>query len=478
MASNLKHKTKVGLYWSLFNQGANFSMQFVIGIVMARLLTPSDFGITALPAVFIAVANVFIESGFSQALVRKQDLNDEDLSTAFYYSALVGVLMYVVMFFASPFIADFYGEPVLVKLLRITSLLFIISPLNTPQNVILKQRLDFKTPARISIINKIISGILGVTAAYIGYGLWALVIASLSSSILGVIQTCAAVRWYPKALWNKDSFKYLWGYGNKLIGTHFLNQLYANVTPIVLGKFGGTVQLGYYNRAKQYAAMPNNIITGMLTTVTFPVLSRVNEDRGKLERSYRKMIRVSAFIMFPIMMYLAGLARPIIILMLTSKWEASIYLLQIMCFTYMWQPVQILNLNVIQIVGRTDLSLKLELIKKPIGLLFIMTGLSISVVGLCYADLAYTFVALFFNSYYTKKLVNVGIGTQLRDILPTLLISLIMFGAVFMITFIVDSLWLQIIYGTIVGVVVFFGLSYIFKLPELQELQYLLNRKA
>lgn len=476
--TNLKHKTKVGLYWSLFEKFANIGMQFVVGIVMARLLSPSDYGITALPAVFIAVSNVLIESGFSQALVRKHELKDEDISTAFYYSMLVGILLYVTLFFLSPWIAIFYDQPVLTKLVRITALLFIITPITTPQMVLLQRRLDFKTPARISVINKIISGIIGILTAYLGFGLWALVISNITASVLGCIQTWLAVRWVPKAKWSKESFQYLWNYGNKLIASNLINTLYANVVPLVLGKVGGTVDLGNLHRAKQYAALPNSTITGTLTSVTFPVLSKVNDDKGLLERNYRKMISVSSYIMFPIMMLIAALARPLIIVLVTEKWEAAIYLLQIMCFTYMWQPIQILNINILQVMGHTDYTLKLEIIKKPIGLIFILVGISISVVGLCYADLAYTFVALFFNTYYTKKLINVGLLKQMKDILPSLLLSLLLFGIVLLLTYVIPNLYLQLIIGVAVGIILYVGLSYLFRFSELNEVFYLLKLKS
>ena len=213
--SNLKQQTKIGLYWSFFNNTATQLMQFVVGIVMARLLSPEDYGITALPAVFMAVAGIFISSGFCQALVRKPEITEKDLSTSFYYSIVMGLFMYTILFFAAPLIADFYNTPVLVPLIRVTALNFLWGPLGTPQGVILQRRLDFKTPARISIINKIVSAIIGIAVAYAGYGLWALVVSGMSSSLLGLIQTWWVVKWGPKERFSRESFKYLWNYGNK-----------------------------------------------------------------------------------------------------------------------------------------------------------------------------------------------------------------------------------------------------------------------
>lgn len=477
MAEDLKRKTKVGLYWSFTNQVATLGMQFVVGIVMARILTPSDYGITALPAAFMSIAQVFIESGFSSALVRKPELKQEDLSTAFYYSFMVGVLCYIIMFFAAPFIADFYHEPVLIKLVRISSLVFIWSPLNTPQNVILQRKLDFKTPARIAIINKLISGALGILAAYKGFGLWALVIANLTSSILGFIQTWIAVKWVPKAEWSKDSFKYLWGYGNKLVATHLVKSIFSNIGSILMGKMSGTANLGYYDRAKGYANIPSANITGVITSVTFPVLSKFQHDDDLLRRNYIKMIRVSSFVIFPVMMLLAALAHPLIIIMLTDKWEYSAYLLQIICFTYMWQPVQILNLNVLQVKGRPDLTLKLEMIKRPLSLAMAIVGLSISVEAFCYADLLFTFIALVLNTYYTKKLVDVGLIKQIKDLLPVLLLSSSMFVLVIFVTQLIENLYLQVFIGGFVGVAFYLIMAIVFRFKELPDVLYLLKIK-
>lgn len=474
---SLKHKTKKGLYWSFFSQFSTYGMQFIIGIVMARLLSPSDYGITALPAVFMSLATVFIESGFNSALVRKQNLNENDMTTAFLYSIAVGILCYILLFFTSPLIARFYDTPVLVPLIRVTALSFLWAPLNTPQNVILQRSLNFKTPARIAIVKNIASGIVGISAAYLGYGLWALVAAGLTSSFLGFVQTWLAVKWAPKERWSRESFMYLWGFGNKLVATNLINTIYANIGPVILGKFGGTVDLGYYNRAKNYAAMPSSNVTGILTTVTFPVLSKLQNDNKALEINYRRMIKVSAYIVFPIMMMLAALAKPLVITMITAKWESCIILLQILCFVFMWQPIQILNLNVLQVKGRTDLSLKLELIKKPISVLIIIVGLRFGVIGFCLADFVVSMFALTINTHYTGKIINVGFFKQMRDIIPTLFISLAMFSSIMLVNTYISNLIFQIIVGIIVGGGVYFGLSFLFKFEEINDVKYLLNMK-
>ena len=367
MAETLKQQTKKGLYWSFFNQFSNYGMQFCIGIVMARLLTPSDYGITALPAVFMAIASIFQDSGMTGALVRKEKIEEKHYSTLFIYSIAMGIFMYTALFIAAPWIADFFHTPVLTPLIKVTALGFLWGPVSTVQYVILKRKLDFKTPTKISIATKLFSGVVGITLAYMGYGLWALVISGVLSSFLGLVIVVYVVKWYPKAGWSKESFKYLWNYGNKMMASALLDTAYGNITPVFVGKYYSPADLGVYNRARGYAQMPSQNLIGVINNVTFPVLSKMLNDDEALARNYRRMIRVAAFITFPTMLMLSALARPLIFTMITAKWESCIILLQLMCFSLMWYPVHSLNLNLLQVKGRTDLFLRLEIIKKILG---------------------------------------------------------------------------------------------------------------
>lgn len=475
---SLRYKTKKGLYWKFFDTFSNYGMQFIVGIFMARMLTPEDYGITALPAVFMSIAGIFISGGFGTALIRKPELTEKDLSTAFYYSIAVGLICYILLFVSSPYIAAFYNTPVLKPLIRVTALSFLWGPLNTPQTVILSRRMDFKSPARISIVNKIIGSAVGITMAYIGLGVWALVGSGLVSSLMGLIQTWWVVKWVPKAPFSKDSFKYLWDFGNKMMGVSLLYTLYGNIIPVLLGKFGGTKDLGNYNRAANYAALPSSNITGVLTTVSFPALSKMQDDNERLAYNYRKMIRVSSYFVFPIMLMLSALAYPLVITMVTAKWESCVILLQIMCFTYMFQPAQILNLNLLQVKGRPDLSLRIEIIKKIIGaIVFIYAAINFSLVGLCITDFFYTMFVLVLNTYYTGKLIHVGYFHQMKDIMPSLILSLIMYGTILLTKTLTDNLIMQIIIGVIVGASIYIGGSYLMRFPELDEAKYLLSRK-
>lgn len=474
---NLKYQTKKGLYWKFAEQFSNYGIQFIIGIFMARMLSPEDYGLTALPAVFMAISGIFVSGGFGTALVRKPDLKEEDLSTAFYYSMAVGFFCYVLLFIAAPWIADFYNAPVLTSLMRVTAISFLYSPLGTVQGVLLQKRLDFKTPTKVSVVCRILSGVIGIVMAYTGYGVWALVISGLVSGMVGMLITLWVVRWFPKTGWSKESFSYLWGFGNKLMGAWLIGTVYENIAPVIIGKYFSPAQLGEYNRARGYAAMPSQNVTGTLQSVTFPVLSKIQDDDERLARSYRKMLRVSAFIVFPLMMMLAVLARPLVLTLITAKWEACIILLQIICFSMMWYPIHAINLNLLEVKGRSDLFFRLEIIKRSVGLFILICTLPWGLVAFCWGGVAGSLIALIINTYYTGKLIHVGYVRQMKDLAHILLLSFMMYGVVWGVLQFIPNLWLQIVMGGAIGAVFYLGGAILFKFSELEEVKYLLSRK-
>ena len=476
--NNLKQQTKKGLYWSFFNQFSNYGMQFCVGIVMARLLSPSDYGITALPGVFLAIAAVFQDSGMAGALIRKPEIEEKDYSTLFLYSIGMGIVMYAALFFASPYIASYFETPVLIPLVRVTALTFLWGPITTVQYVFLKRKLDFKTPTKISIATKIFSAIVGITMAYMGYGLWALVISGVLSGFLNLILIVWAVRWYPRTGWSNESFKYLWGYGNKMLASSLLETAYSNITPLFVAKYYSPADLGVYNRARNYAIMPSQNVTGVIQNVTFPVLSKMQDDDESLARNYRRMLKTTAFVVFPLMMILAGLARPLILTMITAKWEACIILLQLLCFSLMWYPIHSINLNLLQVKGRTDLFFRLEVIKKIIGLSILVVTLPLGLVVFCIGGIISSLVCLAVNTYYTGKLINVGYLKQMRDLFPTLLLSLVLFGVILALNQFISNYLLQILVGGTIGSLVYLGGAFLFKFDELNDVKYMLKRKS
>lgn len=474
---SLKHKTKIGIYWQFFNQLITYGMQFVIGVVMARVLTPEDYGITALPMVFITIAQVFVESGFSSALIRKKDCTEADLATSLYYSTTIGLMCYTILFISAPWIAEFYNTPILTKITRITALIFLFSPLTTPQQVLLNRRMDFKTIARVDISTKFISGIIGIIAAYTGFGLWALVIANLSSTILLFIFNWVTVKWYPKTKWSRESFNYLWDYGSKMLLTFLIDKVYSNITPIIIGKYYCIKELGTYNRALHYAQLPSQQMTGVIRQVTFPVLSKIKDDDKKLEENYRKILKSTTFVVFPVMFLFAALAEPLVILLVTNKWAACIPYIQLMCFWMMWFPLHSLNLNLLLIKGRSDLFLRLEIIKKIIGVAILIITIPIGIIPFLIGSIINSVIALVINTYYTGKLINVNFIRQILDITPTFILCTITAIIVYLITLMFASMWLKLLVGGALGIIIYSGISILFRFPEIEEVKYMINRK-
>ena len=475
---NLKLKTKKGLYWKFADIMANQGMQFVVGIFMARMLSPEDYGITAIPAVFMAIAGIFASAGFGQAMIRKKELKEEDLSTAFYYSTGMGILIYALLFISSPYVADFYDAPVLKWLIRVTGLGFIYGPMGTPQSIILQRRLDFATPTKIGIVAKIISGAIGVSMAFYGYGVWALTISSMAAGIFSLLCNCYVVRWYPKTGWSKESFGYLWGYGNKFMASQVIDTVYNNITPMFIGKYYSTGDLGNYNRAQGYAALPSQTLTGVIQNVSFPVLSKLQDDDEKLVAGYRRMINATAFIVFPCMMLLAALAKPLVIALITEKWLPCVILLQILCFSMMWYPIHAMNLNLLLVKGRTDLFLKLEIVKKVYGIIILLATLPLGLIIFCLGKILSCVVSLVVNTWYNGKLVNFGFWSQMKDLFPIFLLSVLTFCVSLGITYIIPNEWLQIIIGGTVGILVYLSVAYLTKMHELEDVKYMLKRKG
>lgn len=475
MSGSLKQATTKGLFWSSVERFSNQGVQFVFSIILARLLSPSDFGIIAMITIFFAVAQSFVDSGFSNALVRKTDRREEDLSTCFYFNIAVGLAAYIVLFLIAPFVATFYNQPILSPIIRITGLGVVLNSLCVVQQALFTIKIDFKSQAKVTLSATLISGIVGVIFAYRGYGVWALVWQGVASSIVRMGLLWLMSKWYPKTGFSKSSFDYLFGYGSKLLASGLLDTIYNNIYPIVIGKFYTPAQLGNYSRALSFAQLPSSNITSILQRVTFPVLSTIQDDMPRLQTNYRRLLKLSAFIVFPLMMGLAAVTFPLIRIVLTPKWEGCSFYLQIICFALMWYPIHAINLNLLQVKGRSDLFLRLEVIKKIVGVCIMCITIPLGITALCVGMVVSSFIALFINTFYTGKLMDIGYLKQMRDLLPVLINSLLMGGVVFIsIQFITNDV-LKLIVGGIIGVLFYIFSSYIFTRAELDELKILLS---
>jgi capsular polysaccharide repeat unit transporter len=477
MSDNLKVKAARGLFWSSVDRFSSQGISFVFSIFLARILDISDYGIVAMIVVFMAVAQAFVDSGFSSALIRKPDLNEEDKSTAFYFNIVVGLACYGILFITSPLIADFYDEPLLSPIIRVTGLSIVFNSLCVVQRALFTIAVDFKTQAIISLACTVISGVVGLVMAYNGYGVWALVAQSTVSTFFNFVLLWLCSRWRPVTRFSKASFRYLFNFGSKLLASGLLDTLYNNAYPIVIGKFYNSAQLGLYSRAQSYASLPSSNITAILQRVTFPVLSLMQDDDERLALNYRRLLRVSAFVVFPLMVMLAAVAAPLIRVMITSKWDGCVGFLQILSLAMMWYPIHAINLNLLQVKGRSDLFLRLEIYKKILGVLILICTIPLGVTAMCWGLVVGSVFSLVMNTYYTGKLIKVGFFIQMKDLLPTLVNSVIMGGIAYYIVNNIDSSIISLIAACSVSIVFYFTTSYLLKIPELKEVILIIKRK-
>lgn len=469
MAESLKKKTVKGVAWTSLDQVAGMGFGFIIGVILARLLDPSDYGLLAMIAVFNAIAFAFLDSGFGNALIRKPDLTENDNSTAFCFNIVAGVVLYGVIWVIAPWVSVFYDKPILAQLLRVEALLLIISSFKIVQNTQLSRALNFKAKAIINVTSQVISGVIAIIAAYHGLGVWSLVLQHIASGVISLIMLWIFSPWRPRGKWDKRSFSYLWGYGSKLLASGLLDRIYANIYPIIIGKFYSAADLGQYTRATHYAYLPSQSLTGVLQQVTFPVLSQIQEDDERLASSYRRMLRFTVFLVFPIMIGMAALASPLVIALVTDKWAQCVPYLQIICFSSMWYPVHAINLNLLQVKGRSDLFLRLEIIKKLIITVVIFVCVPFGVMGICVGAVFTSLACLAINTYYTGKLINVGFVRQMMDMTPTLLASLAMGAVIYFAVMPFDNNWVKLAVGIPLGMFVYLLIAKVFCLPELQE---------
>ena len=477
MSDSLKSKTVKGVVWSSIERFSTQGVQFLIMIIMARLLTPKDYGLIGMLAIFLAVAQSLIDSGFSQALIRKQDRTDVDNSTVFYFNIVVSSALYLILFIAAPFVADFYNQPELTSVMRVVCLGVILNSLAVVQRALLTVRIDFKTQAKASLSAAVISGCIGIVLAYCGFGVWSLVVQQLLNLSVNTLLLWIFSKWRPIAVFSWKSFHELFAFGSKLLASGLLDTLYRNIYPIVIGKLFSASSLGHYTRAHQFSEFPSSNVTGIIQRVTYPILCGIQDETERLAIVYRKFLKLSAFIIFPLMIGLSAVARPFIDIALGTQWGFCGQLLQIICFAMMWYPIHAINLNLLQVKGRSDLFLRLEIIKKILGITVLCITAPFGLVVMCYGQIFNSIVALVINTYYTGKLINVGFIRQMKDLLPTILLSLTMFGAILLVNGFIEVNMHRLVIGVLVGIIVYASGSYIFKFKELQTLFSLIRRK-
>lgn len=478
MAESLKNKTAKGVLWSFLERFSVQGITFTVMIIMARMLTPQDYGLIGMLTVFIAISQTLIDSGFSQALIRKQERTEVDNSTVFYFNIGIGLFLYLILFFFAPVIANFYNEPQLTPITRVIGLSVTFNSLAVVQRALLTIDIDFRTQAKASLIAAIISGITGISMAYLGFGVWSIVAQQLSNLGLNTLLLCFFSKWRPLWIYSWTSFKELFTFGSKLLASGIIDTVYRNVYLIVIGRIFKASDLGYYTRAQQFSEFPSSNLTGILQRVTYPVFCTIQDDDERLASVYRRFLKISAFVIFPLMTGLAAIAKPLILVLLKEQWIFSATLLQIICFSMMWYPIHAINLNLLQVKGRSDLFLKLEIWKKCIGVAILCIMIPMGLIAMCFGTIVSSFISLIINTYYTGKLINVGFIRQMRDLMPTFILSLATGAVVYAtITMICLHPILQLLVGILENVVIYITAVKVFRFSEFDEIVGLFHNK-
>lgn len=458
--ANLKKESLSGIKWNSINRIVTIGLQFFLGIIIARQLQPDDYGLIGILSIFMSISQSFIDSGFSLALIRKEKCLDVDYSTVFYFNIFVGVLIYGILFSIAPFVASFFNIPLLKSVLRIYAIVLIVNSFTVVHIARLKREIDFKTQTKVSIISMVFSGGLGVFMAYNGYGVWTLVYQSIAMSIMSVILLFTFSKWKPIARASIESFKEMFSFGSKTLMSGLLTVIYENLSTVIIGKFYTSRELGLYSRGNQLATMPSMNISSVLQQVSYSVFSKAQDSPEELVRIYRKYISLSSFVIFFLMSLLAVLSKPLIMVMLTEKWVGAAVFTQIFCFSYMFSHISHININLLLVEGRSDLVLKLEIIKKTISLILLLSSIPFGVLAICASRVLYTQIGLIINTYYTGQHFDYGYWSQIKDYFPYFIKSIIAVIPVVALFFIpVLSNWLLLIMGTLCSVLVYWFLN-------------------
>ena len=477
MSNDIKSQAVKGVIWSSIERFSIQGVQFILGIIMARLLTPDDYGLIGMIYVFMSISQVFIDGGFANALIQKQNRTEKDYSTVFYVNLGFSLLFYILLFILAPCIASFYEIPLLTIITRVYAINLILNSIVAVNKTKLVINVDFKTQTKISFTSALISGILGIYCAYSGYGVWSIVIQTLSSALFNVILSFYFVRWIPLWSFSFVSFKNLFAFGSKLLIANLISNVYNNLYIFIIGKKFSPTSLGIYTRADQFANFASANLGNILLRVAFPILSQIQDDDERLIRVYRKYITMSALIIFPFILGLCGISKPLILLLLSEKWIDCVIILQILCFAYLWNCIITINLNLLNVKGRSDLVLRLEVIKKSIAFTILLISLNFNLIGICIGMAIYPLIAFYMNTYYTKKILNYGFKKQFIEIFPYLVSSLIiMIEALIISTFVVNPL-ISLIISLTICPITYFIICYILKFDAAMEFVRIIKNK-
>lgn len=470
MVENLRQKTVDALSWSFLQTFVQRGLQFVIGIILARLLFPEQFGLIGMLAIFIAVIQAFLDSGFGAALIQKRDVSQTDTCSVFYFNIVVGLVGAALLSLAAPWIAAFYHQPILTPLTRALSLTLVINAFGMVQKTLLTKHIDFKTQTKVGLISGALSGAAGIALAVQGFGVWSLVVQQVSAAVVSTVCLWAFSSWRPSLVFSFKALGDMFGFGSRLLVSSVLNQIFDNIYLVVIGKLFSATDLGFFTRAKTLNDLPSQTLSSMVARVTFPVFSTIQDDQARLKRGLKKALTALGLVNFPMMIGLAVVAHPLVLVLLTDKWEPCVLYLQLLCVAGMLYPLHLINLNALSALGRSDLFLRLEIIKKALIVVNIVVtwrwGISAMIAGM----VVMSTISYYLNSYYSAVLVKYPIKEQVADLAPYLAVSVLMGAAVYAVGLVpFPAQWALLLAQLAVGGIVYIVLCRIFRLTAFLE---------
>ena len=468
---SLKDKTVKGVAWSGIDNVAQFAVSFVVSVVLARLLSPDDYGLLGLTAIFTAISNTLINGGFADALIRKKDVTESDYNTAFIVNLTVSIILYAVIFFCSHAIARYFNRIELISLTRVSSLGIIIGALSLVQQTRLTKRIDFKTQTKITLIASISSGVIGIVMAFLSFGVWALVVQGLLKQLFATILLWFYNHWIPRLRFSFDSFKSLFGFGWKITVSHLLNSIWEEMNQVVVGKYYNPATLGQYTRAKQFSTLFSSNLTNVIQRVSFPVLSDLQDEKQRMVDAYRRIIKTTMFVTVIGVFFLGAVSEPFLFCLIGPQWHDAAMYLPIICIYSSLYPLHAINLNMLKVQGRSDLFLGLEIIKKIIAIGPLLVGAFVGIIPMLYTSLAASVIAYFLNSHYSGKLLGYSSWMQIKDVAPSYGIALVVSLSVWFLKYLPLSFWFVLPIQLIVGTSMFFTLCKVTKNEEYCEVK-------
>lgn len=467
----LKDKTIKGVGWSAIDSFLGHGITFIVGLVLARLLSPSEYGLIGIVTIFITVFNAIIDSGFSQAVIRKKDADNDDYNTMFITNLVLSVIMFLVLFFCAPAIAFFFKRPELVVLTRVMGIVMVINALSITQNTILTKRIDFKTKTKASLISAVLSGVVGIAMAFMGYGVWALVGQQITKQLINSVCLWAFNKWWPNFKFSRQSFSYMWGFGWKLLASSLIDTIWNQLYQVVVGKCYSPATLGQYSRSKEYASIFSTNINSIVGRVSFPVLAEIQDDKQRLLGAYRRIIKTTMFVTAICMISIGAIAEPMIYCLIGPQWHQAATFLPLICLSMSLYPLHAINLNMLKVQGRSDLFLSLEIIKKIIAMGPICLGIFVDIYWMLVGSVVAGIIAFFLNSYYSGRMIGYSSWMQLKDIAPSYGLAFFIALLVFFLKYLPYSYWIILPLQLVIGIAVFFMVCNISKMGEYEEVK-------